>query len=134
MGLITNKKQAPKTAYPQQGAWACGGRAGLGDFEIWCWLRVVNGAISFETSLLSHSKCLCFSVSTFLSFPLNLILHDLTLCFFCALHSQSWHYSFSVFRALKSVFHCNKQEQSLRFPARILHSLSPVSVCSFILL
>lgn len=59
---------------------------GLGDFGIRCSLRVVNVAISLETFLLSHSTCLCFSISTLYSFPLNLILEDLTLCFFCVSH------------------------------------------------
>lgn len=106
---------------------------GLGGFGIWCSLRVTNAAISLATSLLSHHTCVWFSISPFYSFPRNLRLEDLTLCFFCFAFLELALY-FCVFRALKSVFRCKTQEPILRFLAGILYSLSPVDVCSFILL
>lgn len=97
---------------------------GLGTWRPWCLHRTVNVALSLETSSFTGHTSVFFYVNLLISskFP----TFGLLLCFCCV--SRSPHYGFSVFRALKSIFHCVNQEQILRVSSWSPFLLYPVDV------
>lgn len=85
--------------------------AGPRHFDFW----MAHSVFMLLSNYMSW-RCLYFSFHL-----IFLVLYSLSSCFFCISEALNGHCGDEVYKALKSIFHNNKQEQILGFPTGILY-------------